>query len=64
MPQMLLFCDLDLQFQGHWWPLKGQILAIFNLLAISRKLLAWVGVVLGINNFSSLFSSETTTPIF
>ena len=29
MPQMLLFCDLDLQFQGHWWPLKGQILAIF-----------------------------------
>ena len=23
----LLFCDLDLQFQGHWWPLKGQILA-------------------------------------
>ena len=29
MPQMLLFCDLDLQFQGHWWPLKGHILAIF-----------------------------------
>ena len=27
--QTLLFCDLDLQFQGHWWPLKGQILAIF-----------------------------------
>ena len=24
------FCDLDLQFQGHWWPLKGQILAIFS----------------------------------
>ena len=22
MPQMLLFCDLHLQFQGHWWPLK------------------------------------------
>ena len=21
---------LDLQFQGHWWPLKGQILAIFS----------------------------------
>ena len=29
MPRTLLFCDLDLQFQGHWWPLKGQILAIF-----------------------------------
>ena len=29
MPRKLLFCDLDLQFQGHWWPLKGQILAIF-----------------------------------
>ena len=29
MPRMLLFCDLDLQFQGHWWPVKGQILAIF-----------------------------------
>ena len=29
MPQTLLFCDLDLQFQGHRWPLKGQILAIF-----------------------------------
>ena len=29
MPQTLLFCDLDLQSQGHWWPLKGQILAIF-----------------------------------
>ena len=28
--QTLLFCDLDLQFQGHWWPLKGQILAIFS----------------------------------
>ena len=25
-----LFCDLDLQFQGDWWPLKGQILAIFS----------------------------------
>ena len=22
--------DIDLQFQGHWWPLKGQILAIFT----------------------------------
>ena len=21
---------LNLQFQGHWWPLKGQILAIFS----------------------------------
>ena len=30
MPRMLLFCDLDLQFQGHWWPLKGQILIIFS----------------------------------
>ena len=28
MPQTLLFCDL--QFQGQWWPLKGQILAIFS----------------------------------
>ena len=27
---MNAFCDLDLQFQGHWWPLKGQILAIFS----------------------------------
>ena len=25
-----IVCDLDLQFQGHWWPLKGQILAIFS----------------------------------
>ena len=31
MPRTLLFCDLDLQSQGHWWPLKGQILAIFSL---------------------------------
>ena len=30
MLQTLLFCDLDLQFQGHWCPLKGQILAIFS----------------------------------
>ena len=22
--------DLDLQSQGHWWPLKGQILAILD----------------------------------
>ena len=29
MPRTLLFCGLDLQSQGHWWPLKGQILAIF-----------------------------------
>ena len=29
MPRTLLFCDLDLQSQGHWWPLKVQILAIF-----------------------------------
>ena len=31
MPRTLLFCDLDLQSQGHWWPLKGQFLAIFSL---------------------------------
>ena len=33
---------------------------------IGCKLLAWVGVVFSgnVNNFSSLFSSETTTPIF
>ena len=30
MPQTLLLCNLDLQSQGHWWPLKGQILAIFS----------------------------------
>ena len=30
MSPTLLFCDLDLQFQGHWWPLKDQILAIFS----------------------------------
>ena len=30
MPQMLLFCDLDLQFQGHWGPLEGQGMAIFS----------------------------------
>ena len=30
MPVTLLFCDLDLQFQGHCWPLKGQILGIFS----------------------------------
>ena len=30
MPLTVLFCDLDLQFQGHWWPLKGQILFIFS----------------------------------
>ena len=41
MPRTLLFCDLDLQFQGHWWPLKGQILAIsshFGPVLIYRKL--------------------------
>ena len=41
MPQTQLFCDLDLQFQGHWWPLKGQILAIcphFGPVLIYRKL--------------------------
>ena len=25
-----IVCDLDLEFQGHWRPLKGQILAIFS----------------------------------
>ena len=41
MPRTLLFCDLDLQFQGHWWPLKGQILAIlshFGRVLMYRKL--------------------------
>ena len=36
-----IVCDLDLQFQGHWWPLKGQILAIlshFGTVLIYRKL--------------------------
>ena len=28
-----IVCELDHQFQGHWWPLKGQILAIFHILA-------------------------------
>ena len=38
---MLLFCDLDFQFQGHCWPLKGQILAIishFGPVLIYRKI--------------------------
>ena len=41
MPRTLLFCDPDLQFQGHWWPLNGQILAIFSYFGpvlIYRKL--------------------------
>ena len=41
MSQTLLFCDLDLQFQGHCWPLKGQIFAIsshFAPVLIYRKL--------------------------
>ena len=36
-----IVCDLDLQFQGHWWPLKGQIFAIFSYFGpvlIYRKL--------------------------
>ena len=37
MPQTLLFCDLD-QFQGHWWPLKGQIFSHFGPVLIYRKL--------------------------
>ena len=41
MPRTLLFCDFDLQFQGHWWPLKGQIMPIFShfgAVLIYRKL--------------------------
>ena len=30
MPRTLLFGDLDLQFQGHWWPLRGQIWPFFS----------------------------------
>ena len=30
MPRTLMFYDLDFQFPGHLWPLKGQILAIFS----------------------------------
>ena len=30
MPRTILFYDLNLQFQGHWFPLKGQILEIFS----------------------------------
>ena len=30
MPRTLLFCDLDLQFHGYWWPLKGHIFAHFG----------------------------------
>ena len=40
---------------------------VFSLLANGRKLMAWPGVVfvvvVVVNNFSSLFSSETTAPI-
>ena len=50
MPRTLLFCDLDLQFQGNWWPLKGQILAIFYPSALravrvlfSPMVFGWVG---------------------
>ena len=42
---------------------QNMITNVFSLLTIGRKLLAWVGIVV-INNFSSLFSSETTAPIF
>ena len=41
MPQTLLFCDLDLQFQGHWWPLKGQNLAIFSHKQKIRSSYGW-----------------------
>ena len=39
-----IFYDLDLQFQGHWWGLKGQILAIFShfgAVLIYRKSYGW-----------------------
>ena len=45
MPRTLLFCDLDLQSQGHWWPLKGQILAIFgkfgDIFTLNADYIAW-----------------------
>ena len=37
MPRTLLFCDLDLQSQGHWWPLKGQIFSLFGPVLLYRK---------------------------
>ena len=61
MPQTLLFCDLDLQFQGHWWPLKGQILAIFSHFGpvlIYRKL---DHIMAGIKN---IYMSSVSMPKF
>ena len=31
-------CDLDLQFQAHWWPLKSKIFLHFGPVLIYRKL--------------------------
>ena len=33
MPRTLFFCDLDLQSQGHWWPLKVRFWPFFHFLA-------------------------------
>ena len=57
-PQTILFCGLDLQFQGHWWPLKGQILAIFSHLGpviIYRKLDHPMGCIYNARASSSYF---------
>ena len=32
-----IVCDLDLQFQGHWWPLKDQISTIFSHFGLVLK---------------------------
>ena len=52
IPWTLVFCDLDLQFQGHWQPLKCQISAIFSHfgpLFIYRKLIIlWVVYIIHI----------------
>ena len=59
MPQTLLFCDFDLQFQGRWWPLKGQILAIFLHFVpvlIYRKLDRPMGGIY--NTVNDLFSAS------
>ena len=38
MTRTLLFFYLDLQFQGHWWPLKGQKFSHFGPVLVYRKL--------------------------
>ena len=52
MPRTVLFCDLDLQSQGHWWPLKGQILAIFHFLAqfsyTESQIILWLVYIIDI----------------